>query len=133
MNDERNGRRLHLWRGKDREKDIAELTRAIAATGELFDHNGAIVRLEGGQLVGVNRDGWRAFIGQNFCGLRVVKNGTGWKREFYEYRFASPPPRQQPRPEDFGKAEAVVHEPDATVLDEIYRHRLLERLPKVER
>jgi hypothetical protein len=134
MNDELGRRRVHHWIGKDRQADIAELINAITETIALFDHDGAIVRLDGdGQLVNINRNDLHALITEHICGLRVVKNGSGrYQRQYFSYQFATSGPRQQPRPEDFGKPEVVSHEPDMLALDEIYRHRLLERLPKVE-
>jgi hypothetical protein len=126
-------RRLHFWRGKDRTADIAALADAVAATGELFDHGGAIVRLDdNGQLVNINRNDLHELITRHICGVRVVKNGSGWEREYYSYRFAQLPHPGPPRAEDHDKPEAVTHEPDSTVLDDIYRHELLERLPKVQ-
>ena len=134
MTDELGTQRLHHWRGKDRQADINELANAVAATGQLFDNGGAIVRLGGdGQLVNVNRDGLREFIGQHIAAVRVVKNGSGWRKEYYTYGFA---PRPRPASPTMANpnpgAGTVLHEPDDKALDEIYRHELLWRLPRVE-
>ena len=64
--------------------------------------------------------------------LGVVRRGETWQREFYPYEFAQkrnfgPPTMANPHP-DAGAA----CEPGAKVLDQIYRHELLWRIPRVE-
>ena len=61
--------------------------------------------------------------------LGVVRRGETWQREFYPDEFAQPTPPTMANPHpDAGAAR----EPDAKVLDQIFRHELLWRLPRVE-
>jgi hypothetical protein len=48
------------------------------------------------------------------------------------FTFDTPARRGPPRPEDWGKKPERVIGPDAQVLEEIYRHRLLPLLAVVE-
>jgi hypothetical protein len=133
MNDKLGTRRLHHWRGKDRQADINELADAIAATGELFNHDGSLVQLDvKGALVPIGRDALHRLIDQHIAAVRVVKNGTGWRKEYFTYSFAprprsGPPTMANPNP-DAGAGR----EPDDKALDEIYRRELPWRLPRVE-
>jgi hypothetical protein len=98
----------------------------IFATVELFNREGHLVQLNvSGELVPVIFIRLRELIEQNICGVRLVVNGTGWKRGYFTYAF-DPPPKVdvrsgQRRPDDGGA--------DSSVLEEIYCH--LWRLPKV--
>lgn len=134
MDNEPNGRRLHHWIGKDRTADIAELADTIAAVGKLFNHDGVIVQLDPkGKLIQLNLAGLRAFIDQHICGVRLVAldNGWQWQRQYFTYQFE---PRQRPNPMHWPPPQSIPDEtePDATVLDEIYRHELAPRLPRAQ-
>jgi hypothetical protein len=82
-----------------------------------------------GELVPVNLADMRALIDKHICGVRLVRNGTGWQREYFTYRFDTPrrpdPRTGGPRPPPDDSA------PDANVLDQIYRFELAWRVPKV--
>jgi hypothetical protein len=126
------GRRIHHWRGKDRQTDIAALADAIAAAVEIYNQNEQLVQLgPTGQLIPVNLASLRELIGKHICGMRVVmSNGVG-RKEYFSYEF-SPAARQgPPRWED--RREAVLAtEPDDKALRAIYTEELLWRIPRVE-
>ena len=63
----------------------------------------------------------------------MVKRGTGWEREYYSYRF-DPAPRPAPRTAEMGlqRSEIRTTEPDAKVLEEIYKNELVWRVPRAE-
>jgi hypothetical protein len=65
---------------------------------------------------------------ETICGVRVVRNGNGWKREYFSYQFN---PQQRPDMRHGGRRPPNGAEPDANVLDQIYREELAWRLPKV--
>jgi hypothetical protein len=127
---------VHHWHGVNREADLAALADAVAASVEVFDDNGSLVRLsEDGKLVNINRADLQELIGKRICGMRAVNpEGTGWQREYFSYQF-DPPPRlgpptaANPRP---GEGQPN-NGPDAADLDRLYRTELLPRLPKVVR
>jgi hypothetical protein len=100
---------------------------------ELYNRDGELVVIDpAGRLTPVNLAGLRELIARSICGVRVVKDSTGWRREYFEYPFATRPHPGAPRAEDHGKPPAVSREPDATVLDALYRHESLWRIPRVE-
>ena len=69
------GRQVHHWVGKDRKADIDALTSAIAESIEIYNQDGALVRLdENGKLVGVNLASLRELIDKSICAARVVMN-----------------------------------------------------------
>lgn len=121
-------RRLHHWRGGERQRNpvfgdplkenIDELADAIAATIELYNHGGRLTQLgAAGELVPVNMDRFRALLDKHLCSVRVV-NGNGiWQRVYAPFGFAH--------------GADTSREPDAKVLDAIYRSELLWRIPKV--
>ena len=123
MNDKLGNRRLHHWSGTDRQVDIAVLAVAIAATGELFNHNGTLVQLRDGKLIPISRNELQELITRHVAAVRVVKRDGVWQREFYSYEFAQKPNFEPPTSE---------REPDDKVLDEIFRHELLGRIPQVK-
>jgi len=61
-----------------------------------------------GRLTPINLAGLRELIGQHFCGVRVVKNGAGWRREYFEYPFDTQPHPGPPRAADHGKRARCV-------------------------
>jgi hypothetical protein len=61
---------------------------------------------------------------------QIAFTGAGWEHEYFSYRFDTLPHAGLPRAEDHGKP-AESREPDAAVLDELYRVELLWRIPKV--
>ena len=126
MNDKLGNRRLHHWSGTDRQADIAVLAVAIAATGELFNHNGTLVQLRDGKLIPISRNELQELITRHVAAVRVVKRDGVWQREFYSYEFAQKP--------NFGPPTSAgsEREPDDKVLDEIFRHELLGRIPQVK-
>jgi hypothetical protein len=131
MNDKLDGRRIHHWRGRDRTTDVARLADAIATAIELYNHDGALVRLgDDGQLINVNRADLHELISRHICGIKITSHNGILKKEYFTYEFA--PPRRHdatlsgPRPPPDNSL------PDANVLDELYRHELVWRLPKVE-
>jgi hypothetical protein len=130
---EPNGRHPHIWRGQDRKEDIAELTKTIAvAVPDLVNHDGQIAQLDGdGKLMPVNLATLRELIGKHVCGVRVVaSNGMG-RKEYFPYRFDAPPHPGPPRWETGLQREARSTGPDAKTLEEIYKHELVGRLPRV--
>jgi hypothetical protein len=127
------GRRLHHWRGKDRQVDIATLADAIAATGELFNHNETLVQLDGnGKLINVNLAALRELVCKRICGVRVVvSNGVG-RKEFYSYEFAPTVRPGPPRWEDRRQQPGPTTGPDDKALMQIYKDELLWRIPRAE-
>jgi hypothetical protein len=131
MNDAPDGRLVHHWRGRDRQQDINALADAIASATELFNHNGTLVRLDGGELVPVNFADFRARVGQRICSLRLMRKGTQWRKEYYSFDFAPVPP-SGPRTNAMGlQRTTTMTEPDDKVLRQIYTEELLWRLPRV--
>jgi hypothetical protein len=126
------GRRIFIWTGQDRAKDVAALTEAIAASTKLYNHDGALVRLVEGRLLPVNRAALLDLIGQHICGLRLVMRDGRWQEDYYPLAFNPMPHPGPPRPEDCGKVPERSREPDAVVLDEIYQRALPECLPRVQ-
>jgi len=131
MADELNGRRVHHWRGQDRQADIAALADAIAAAANnLFNRDGALVQLEEGELNQVNFAEFCSLIDRRICGVRAVHRDGAWWKEYFSYRF---PPAARPDPRLSGPQPAPDRsEPDAKVLDQLYRVELLPRVPKAE-
>ena len=135
MTNKIDGRMIFVWRGKDQltSTDTTSLADAIAATGEFFNHNDRIVRLDGdGRLVPVLMADLPELIGRHICGVRVVMNNGAARKEYFAYEFPARQRPEPPRQEDWGKPPKLEREPDAKVLEQIYRHELLWRLPKVE-
>jgi hypothetical protein len=134
MDDGLNGRRLHHWRGRPggKENDTSEFADAIvAAVPELYIRDGVLVQLVEGQLIVVNFASLKSLITKHLCGVRVVQRDGQWEREYFSYEFP-PPPRPDPR---FGGGRGPQdrsHEPDSTVLDQIYCVELAVRLPRVK-
>jgi hypothetical protein len=121
-----------VWRGRDRKEDTNELADAIAAAVELFNRDGALVRLNGdGELINVNLAGLRELIDESICGVRAVNRGTRWQREYFSYRFD---PLQHPGPrcaeDGLQASENRSTGPDSKVLEQIYRVELLWPIPK---
>jgi hypothetical protein len=132
MDDGLNGRRLHHWRGRPggKENDTSEFADAIvAAVPELYIRDGVLVQLVDGQLTVVNFASLKSLITKHLCGVRVVQREGRWEREYFSYEFP-PPPRPDPR--FGGPQEPRSHEPDSTVLDQIYCIELAVRLPRVK-
>src|SRR5262245_44096381 len=118
------GRVIFHWRG-----NTEELADVVAANVEIYNDGGNIVALDGtGALLSVNRAGLHARISEAICGVRLVKNGTGYQREYFSYQFAPTPHPGPPQPNQPVKTNS---EPNDKVLDDIYRSLLLTRLPKV--
>jgi hypothetical protein len=125
-------RRLHIWRGRSRETDIAALCDAIAATGEIFNHDGSFVRLDGdGKIVPIHFADMAEAIGRCIVSVRVVVHDEVARKEFYPFPFDTAP-RALPRIEDHGKPLKPTSGPDAAVLEQLYRTELLWRLPRIE-
>jgi hypothetical protein len=131
LNLDSNGRRIHHWSGQDRDKDINELTRAIAAAvSGLGNDKGRIVQLDRGDLRPINQAAFRGLVDRHICRRRIVNRGAGYEEEFFTYQF--PPTRRfdhsisgpQPAPDE--------STPDDKVFDQIFRTELLKRLPRVE-
>ena len=132
MNDRLPGRRVFHWVGIDRNADVAALTAAVAETVPgLANRDGSIARLnEDGSLDQINLPTLRDLVSKSLCGLRIVPNGTGWKREFYSFDFA-PTPNPGPRTAEMGLRTATRSDgPDAAVLRQVY-DSLPARLPRV--
>jgi hypothetical protein len=127
---ERNDRRVHHWRGEDRQADIAALADAIAASANnLFNHDGALVQVDEGELP-VNFADFCSLVDRRICGVRAVRRDGGWWKEYFSYRF---PPAARPDPTRGGlRPPPDKSEPDAAVLDQLYRVEVLSRVPKVE-
>ena len=128
MDDGLNGRRLHHWRGRPghagKENDTSEFADAIVvAVPELYTRDGVLVQLVEGQLIGVNFASLKSLITKHLCGVRVVQRDGRWEREYFSYEFPPPTPRFG------GPQEPRSHEPDSTVLDQIYCG---VRLPRVK-
>jgi hypothetical protein len=131
MNDAPNGRRVHHWRGTDREEDADALADTIAVALPLFNRDGSLVRLDSaGQLVPINFAAFRKLVDKHVCGERLVQRGSGWQREYFTYQFNTP---WRPDPAAAGpRLPPDEREPDETVLDRIYRSELAMRLPRAE-
>ena len=69
----------------------AVLAVAIAATGELFNHNGTLVQLRDGKLIPISSNELHELITRHVAAVRVVKRDGVWQREFYSYEFAQKP------------------------------------------
>ena len=99
----------------------------------MCNDDGSIARLDGnGGLGPVSLAALHALIDKHICGVRVVKRGTGWERKYYSYAFAPRPNRGPPTMANPHPDVGSEREPDDKVLEEIYRHALAWRLPKVE-
>jgi hypothetical protein len=124
------GRMIHHWKGLDRQRDIGELADAIvAAVPGLFDYSGGIAQLdEAGGLSPVNFQTFRDLLDRHLAGIQCVRNGTGWQRDLFAYRFDPAvrydPTKGGPAPKPDNRL------PDSKVLEEIYRDLLVLRLPK---
>src|SRR5271156_5597884 len=133
MDDGLNGRRLHHWRGRPgqgKENDTSEFADAIvAAVPELYTRDGVLVQFVEGQLIGVNFASLKSLITKHLCGVRVVQRDGRWEREYSSYEF---PPPTRPDPRFGGPQDPRSHDPDSTVLDQIYCVELAVRLPRVK-
>jgi hypothetical protein len=132
MTDKLDGRRPHVWSGTDREKDTAALVEAIVVgVPRLCSLDGSIAQLDGaGGLSAVNLTTFRELIQKYVCGVRIVRNGSGWAYDYYSYAFL-PKPRFNPTNANPTPDAGWSREPDAGVLDAIYRTELVRRLPRV--
>jgi hypothetical protein len=131
MNDKLGNRRLHHWSGTDRQADIAVLAVAIAATGELFNHNGTLVQLRDGKLIPISPNELHELITRHVAAVRVVKRDGVWQREFYSYEFAQKPNFELPTSTNPGPGADSEREPDVEVLNTL-QSELLTRVPRAE-
>jgi hypothetical protein len=125
-------RRIFHWAGYDRAADTIALTAAVAETvSGLCNRDGRIARLnEDGSLDAISLAGLHSLIDQHLCGLRIVKNGAGFKREYFNYSF-DPAPHPGPPTQASGlRGSRRSDGPDAAILREIY-DQLPARLPRV--
>jgi hypothetical protein len=105
---------------------------AVAVDG-LCNQDGGIARLdENGGLSPVAFADYCDLVDKHIAGVRVVNRDGVWQREYYSYAFAPKPRFGPPTMANPNPGAGAGREPDATVLDEIYRHELVLRLPKVE-
>ena len=124
------GRTVHHWKGMDRQRDTAELADAIvAAVPGLYDY-GQIVQLDSaGGLNPVNFQMFRDLLAKHLAGIRCVRNGAGWGRQLFTYPFDPAirydPLKGGPMPKPDNS------KPDHKVLEALYHHEVLSRLPKV--
>jgi hypothetical protein len=126
------GRTVFHWTGRGRERDTAALADAIVGANELFcNRDGVVVRLgKDGAPIPLNFTAFREMVEHSICGVRLVRNGAGWRKDYFTYRFDPPPGPdlrmggRRPHPN--------AAEPDSDVLDKIYREELAWRLPKAE-
>ena len=132
MNDKLGNRRLHHWSGTDRQADIAVLAVAIAATGELFNHNGTLVQLRDGKLIPISRNELQELITRHVAAVRVVKRDGVWQREFYSYEFAQKPNFELPTSTNPGPGADSERESDVEVLNTLLQSELLTRVPRAE-
>ena len=132
MNDKLGNRRLHHWSGTDRQADIAVLAVAIAATGELFNHNGTLVQLRDGKLIPISPNELHELITRHVAAVRVVKRDGVWQREFYSYEFAQKPNFELPTSTNPGPGADSEREPDVEVLNTLLQSELLTRVPRAE-
>jgi hypothetical protein len=132
MNDKLGNRRLHHWNGTDRQADIAVLAVAIAATGELFNHNGTLVQLRDGKLIPISSNELHELITRHVAAVRVVKRDGVWQREFYSYEFAQKPNFELPTSTNPGPGADSEREPDVEVLNTLLQSELLTRVPRAE-
>ena len=130
MNDILGNRRLHHWSGTDRQADIAVLAVAIAATGELFNHNRTLVQLRDGKLIPISRNELQELITRHVAAVRVVKRDGVWQREFYS--FAQKPNFELPTSTNPGPGADSEREPDVEVLNTLLQSELLTRVPIAE-
>jgi hypothetical protein len=125
------GRHRHHWSGRDRTKDVEALADKIATVVELYNDDGRLVQLgPAGELMPVNFAAFRELVANSIAGVRVVNRGGGgaWRCEFYGYAFA-PKPRFNPTSRNPQPPADSDNEPDATVLDELFRE-MPARLPR---
>jgi hypothetical protein len=75
----------------------------------------------------------RELADKTICGVPLVRRDGVWREEYFTYRF-DPPRRPDPSLAGRGPKpnENLNHEPDLTVLDQIYRFELAWRLLRVE-
>ena len=132
MNDKLGNRRLHHWSGTDRQADIAVLAVAIAATGELFNHNGTLVQLRDGKLIPISRNELHELITRHVAAVRVVKRDGAWQLEFYSYEFAQKPNFELPTSTNPGPGADSERETDVEVLNTLLQSELLTRVPRAE-
>ena len=132
MNDKLGNRRLHHWSGTDRQADIAVLAVAIAATGELFNHNGTLVQLRDGKLIPISRNELQELITRHVAAVRVVKRDGVWQREFDSYECAQKPNFELPTSTNPGPGADSEREPDVEVLNTLLQSELLTRVPRAE-
>jgi hypothetical protein len=126
------GRRIFHWCGHDRASDTNAMTAAVAETiPGLCCRGEQIARLnEDGSLDSINLPGLQELINQHLCSLRIVRNGTGYERQFFTFQFALTP-NPGPRTAAMGLPTATRSDgPDAQVLREVY-DQLPARLPRV--
>jgi hypothetical protein len=125
-------RQHHVWSGTNKEKDIAALVGSIvAAVPGLVNHDGSIAQLDGtGGLSPINRDQFRALLDKYVCGIRVVKNGSGWQYDRYSFDFPHKPNIQatNENPNPYAGWDS---QPDFAAFDRIYKTDLVPMLPKV--
>jgi hypothetical protein len=131
-NDDRNGRAVFHWIGKNRDADQARLADAIAAAiPDLFVHNdGAIVQVDKASgLTPINFATFRDLVAKHVCALRLVPNGAGWQRNYFSYSF--PPPGGPDWRHGGRRPSPNASEPDNAVLEWLYREGLAPLLPRV--
>jgi hypothetical protein len=125
------GRLIHHWTGLNRRADTDELTRTIAAAiPGLAVHEGAVVRLdESGELTRPNFASFRTLVGQYLCKASLVNRDGRWGWVHTPFAFA--PARRFDASLSGPQPATDESEPDAAVLEEIFRTELVKWLPRV--
>jgi hypothetical protein len=128
------GRTIFHWRGSDLAEDTNRLADAIAESVKLFNHDGALVRLDDGRLVPVNRAALRDLITQHICAVRLIERDGIWCEDYFTYAF-----EPQPRPDPMLAGRNLPPQPppsrslgpDDKVLMQLHQHELPKRVPEV--
>src|SRR5262249_21321567 len=116
-------RAVFVWRGAS---DVDRLAETVAANIEIYAHNEGLVVLEGEKLKPIGMTEFLDLISQHICGLRIVSQGNGYKRERFTYSF---PHRPHPGPPSAAMGlprSEDIREPDMKVLAELYGQKVLK-------
>lgn len=97
MNDSKldDGRKIFVWQGHDVTEATCRLTAAVAeaCAAEIFVMDGKLVSFNDGEPAPLTRASAIELIGKFIAGIRLVRGGENWEREFFPYRF---PPTTDP-------------------------------------
>jgi hypothetical protein len=132
MSDKLENRVIHIWRGDNQDRDIESLIDSVIhAVPDIYAHQDGIAKLEAnGSLSAINLAAFRNLIDRHICQVRLVRNGSGWKREYLPFDFAPVPHQGPPKWGEGPQGPTRTLGPSDKDLRAIYQ-ALPERLPKV--